>query len=576
MAKYQDIYGNITEVGSPELNPDLIAGKTLVPDTTSLSTSITASSLAPITPIAPTIPPQPGIIDTTGGEAVIDYYNKQLAGAPADTKPESLKSLFDKYLSESGVPQKEEAVTTAQTAEQAAMDELNAINAQLAGFTAEAQAIPIRLQKESEGRGITAGGLAPLQAGQLRENALRAIPFQVQALAAQAKVAAAQGKTALAQGALTAATNKLNTLFQVVSKDVENTYNYWKDLRDKAATLATDAQKTKLASQQKEDDRKFTNWQNAVNEAQTQANALLSTQPELAAKIGARIGQSADYRDTKLVGDVAVLVGQAKVTKEVGAEDLQFVSGTENQPAGTFNKKTGVFTPLPISVEGGISDVLKGEFGDIVSSAANLVGAERGRTSKKSIANSIANKDYISAYAQVANNVEESLTGEVKTKFANARTDYSVMLGLKEAIQDFSDAGGNMGYLKGTADQIARRFGQLKTDPKFAALAVQLEREFQSYRQNMTGAAFSPAESREYAAVNPRTNATLDLNLATIEGALNQLENRVVSTINTRVPNAKKLYNKATENRDGLSDDDAYNEYLNLLGQNFIFSPTGK
>ena len=51
----------------------------------------------------------------------------------------------------------------------------------------------------------------------------------------------------------------------------------------------------------------------------------------------------------------------------------------------------------------------------------------------------------------------------------------------------------------------------------------------------MTGAAFTPEESREYAAVNPSTNKRIDLNLAIIDGALNQLENRVNGTIETMV-----------------------------------------
>lgn len=183
-----------------------------------------------------------------------------------------------------------------------------------------------------------------------------------------------------------------------------------------------------------------------------------------------------------------------------------------------------------------------GEFSSAIDNASNLVGAERGKTSRDAITRAVQAGDYASAYSLIANNVEESLTGETKTKFANARTDYEVMSGLKDAIEQYRDAGGDTGFLKGTADQIARKFGQLKTDAKFATLAVQLEREFQSYRQNMTGAAFSPNESREYASVNPRTSATLDLNLATIDGALDQLENRVKSTVNARVPGADKIY----------------------------------
>jgi len=55
------------------------------------------------------------------------------------------------------------------------------------------------------------------------------------------------------------------------------------------------------------------------------------------------------------------------------------------------------------------------------------------------------------------------------------------------------------------------------------------------------------------------------------------MENRITSTINSRVPNAKKLYQKVGLNQDGMSDDDAFEEYLKFNGQNiYKFSPTGE
>lgn len=244
--------------------------------------------------------------------------------------------------------------------------------------------------------------------------------------------------------------------------------------------------------------------------------------------------------------------------------DLQFVSGTERQSAGYFDKTTGKFTPIG---GGGVGDgatnltgELKTQYGGLVDATANLVGAERGKTTRKAMAQAISSGDYVSAFAQVANNVEESLTGSPKITFADARTDYSVMTGMRNAIQEYADGGGDMGLLKGTEEDIKRKLGI--DSGKASALAVQLWREFQTYRVNMTGAAFSPAESRDYAAVNPTLGKSLNLNLSVIDGALNQLENRVISTIETRVPGAKKLYQKVSNAEDGLSDDDAYQEYL--------------
>jgi len=236
------------------------------------------------------------------------------------------------------------------------------------------------------------------------------------------------------------------------------------------------------------------------------------------------------------------------------------VSGTDNQASGVFDPNTGTFTPRGGSAGGG-SGGTSGEFADIVTAASNLVGSERGKTSKVAITSALKSGNYASAYAQIANNVEESLTGTNKTRFGDARTDYAVMQGLKEAIQKYSDAGGDMGLLKGKEEEIKRKLGI--DSGKASELAVQLWREFQVYRVNMTGAAFSPAESADYAAVNPTLGKSLNLNLSVINGALNGLENRITQTVESRLPGSKALYSKVqgVNEADGLSDDEAWEIY---------------
>ena len=316
---------------------------------TSAPASITADDLtSPATPI--TLPPQPvpTTPDLAGGQATIDALNKLLGGA--DSAPASLESMFKTLLPESGVPEAQQDILTKQTTSKVARDKLAAINAQLAGISAEVQAAPIRLQEEATGRGVTKAGLAPLEAGELRKIALRALPLQAQALAAQAEVAAAQGDVELSQKALELAQDKLKIIFDLKTTDVTNLFNFHKDLRDKAFTIATDAQKERLAALNKADDRKFTNWQNIINDAQSKASALMSTQPSLAAAISARVGQSTGLNDTTLGTDVAKIMEGVKAKIE---SDLQFVSATDNQPAGYFNKRTGQFTPLEIKGRGG-------------------------------------------------------------------------------------------------------------------------------------------------------------------------------------------------------------------------------
>src|SRR5690606_23769080 len=144
-----------------------------------------------------------------------------------------------------------------------------------------------------------------------------------------------------------------------------------------------------------------------------------------------------------------------------------------------------------------MSDVLDDKkWGQIVQSTASLVGAERGKEIRINMARNIANGNYKAAWADVTNAVEEKLTGENATKFGAYTTDYEVLTRLEDKIQQFSDAGGNLGLLSGKAEQISRNLLGVTDNPELSALAVALEREFQSYRVNMTGAAFSPEESR--------------------------------------------------------------------------------
>lgn len=218
---------------------------------------------------------------------------------------------------------------------------------------------------------------------------------------------------------------------------------------------------------------------------------------------------------------------------------------------------------------------LTGEFGNIVNIASSLTASSKVKESKLAITQALSTQNYPGAYALIANNVEEALTGTNKTRFSSARTDISVMSGMRNAIQDYVDAGGDIGFLKGTADQISKKFGQLATDPKFASLAVQLDREFQAYRNEMTGAAFTPQESAEYAKVNPRSNATLDLNLATIDGAISQLANRVKSTVDTRVPGSNKIYDLAFAKSDEVNSSTPVGDVQTVNGVKYIKAQDG-
>ena len=317
--------GVIRDVNVPLTIPAPITGSVKTPSGATVN-AITGEMLQPTSQIQ--IPPPP--TDTNnydairaGGQAAIDAYNKALEAQNKPTEP-TVPDWFSQYLNQpapastadlynteytnAGIDTLNQDTLAQQKTLKTAQDKLAAVNARLAGINAEAQAIPIKIQQETEGRGRTAGGVAPLQTAQLRENALKALPLQAEAIAAQAEVQAAQGNVELSQNTLRLAQDKLNTVFELRSKDAENQYNYQKDLRDKVYEFATQAEKNKLDSLQKEDDRKFELMKDSINNAQSLAKtAMENGQASIASQITVLDPKSSTYKT-----DLASLQGQIK------------------------------------------------------------------------------------------------------------------------------------------------------------------------------------------------------------------------------------------------------------------------
>ena len=147
----------------------------------------------------------------------------------------------------------------------------------------------------------------------------------------------------------------------------------------------------------------------------------------------------------------------------------------------------------------------------------------------------IANGDYGSAYSQVVQATTNGLKGAASTRFSEQYNAIGVLRDLRTAIKEYADAGGNMNVFKGKADQIQTKLGTLMTDPKYAALATQIDSAFQNYRLQMTGAAFGAQESAEYASVLPSKDNTLDLNVQKLAGAEAYLDSSIKSSVKSVV-----------------------------------------
>src|SRR3990167_11463510 len=286
---------------------------------------ITPSAIAPSTPI--TLPQQKP--DTTnyqrmvaGGNATVGANNTTLTSTNQPSLDKSYQELLtslgsvtsaDQYNTDynaSGIASSQSDFNAKQQSVLDAQSRLSAINAQLAGITAEGQVSNIK----SEGRQVPTFVIAGEQAQQNREYAIKALPLQAQALGAQAEVAAAQGNAALSQSILQQAQDHLDKVFQIHLTDSTNLYNYNKDLRDKVFEFATKKEQAQLNALQKADDQKFQIKRDAINNAQSLAKtAIENGQGDVAAKIGALNPDSPDFQN-----NLATLTAQLRA-KPTGA-----------------------------------------------------------------------------------------------------------------------------------------------------------------------------------------------------------------------------------------------------------------
>jgi hypothetical protein len=213
-----------------------------------------------------------------------------------------------------------------------------------------------------------------------------------------------------------------------------------------------------------------------------------------------------------------------------------------------------------------------GEFQATIDLAANLAPSVFGKGYMKNILQTaIAGGDYTSAYQGILQSVASGLTGENRTKFNNAVIDQTILKDLATVLQAYEDAGGDTNIFKGSLDNIAKNIGVAINDPRYTEIATQLDRVFQAYRQNLTGAAFSEQESREYARINPTKSRSIDLNLSTVRGAYEFTNSYVEGAIRSQVGEGGIYIKEYAQDLLGTAgipggEDFTYEDYLREIG----------
>lgn len=229
-------------------------------------------------------------------------------------------------------------------------------------------------------------------------------------------------------------------------------------------------------------------------------------------------------------------------TKGIGAKNFnpgnigQFDSLGTTPTGGYKNWQEGVNAVGKWLSNHKATGIYNGEFGSTLEQISQLGdGTDKSKAETLlTLQNAIASKDYKNAYQLGTNKIADKLpTAEIKAEFFAKNKAIPVAEDLKVKLQAYVDAHGDMGLLKGTAENIEAKLGKVE-DPALRALATELKIAFQAYRKDMSGAAFSVSESADYESVNPTSKKTLALNLAILDGMISSFKSNVDSTISTK------------------------------------------
>lgn len=438
-----------------------------------------------------------------------------------------------------------------------AYKQLKDLNAQAIGLKNEASAIPIQTPLAYQGTAATQQTIASVNRDKLSQNALKALSLGQQA-------AIAQGNFDVAKSL---ADQQIEVKYSQMEADLKSKQTQLAALDKYVLTPAQNKAKEALARKYKLQDQEI-----ADKKAQETANNAIALEvaknggtPEIQASITQAI------KEGKSTSEILNLAGSA--LKTPNTEIIKMKQG-DNEVAYIYDKTTNKIVKT-LGVSGGSGGMGGGVAGKSLNPAVDVILAS-GKFTKdqaNSIRNAINNGE--NPAVVIRNNAKQLMTGANQTKIENYEATQSAMKGLKDSLNAFYAAGGDTSLLKGNFEKVSNRFGQVQ-DPKLAQLAVEVQSQLQSYRNAISGTAYSDQEGRDIASVFPGINKSKQLNdsifagrdkalQASIDGMYKSvLGEKVYSSLNqTEKP-------KVVVSKGNMNDGDFVRKALSLQKVDFV------
>ncbi len=127
-------------------------------------------------------------------------------------------------------------------------------------------------------------------------------------------------------------------------------------------------------------------------------------------------------------------------------------------------------------------------------------------------------KDYILKVAR-----DTALAEEKKNVTAREEALYAINI-IEDSLSQYINMGGDTGLLTGNVEKFYNRVLKKTKDPIKAELANTISQTIQTYRQQLTGAAFTESEAREYNRLFPSITKSPELNQSLINSLKSQYE----------------------------------------------------
>ena len=285
-----------------------------------------------VPPVKPDLTPLDTIANGAVNSVLSDYTNLQNQQKSAETKEEASAtkqvSLMDILSGKTADTQTAQEQTGVNAENQNLLNysqQLATLNAQAQSLNREAQAIPIQDQQNATGQGVTDRGLAPITAGRLRENALKALSLGQQSDVA---AAAATGSMLRLQAAKDKAQQIVDLKYLPLEMNLARERELYKLNEDSLKRIDSKrAEALNLAI--KKDEQRITNEKEREKEVRklivdaspfappdllSKAQALADSGAD-ASKVAMSLGQyGADYRKNQLL-DEQIKTERAQRTK---------------------------------------------------------------------------------------------------------------------------------------------------------------------------------------------------------------------------------------------------------------------